>query len=86
MKTTDRLIAAAWDIWNGYCEHPFVLEMRDGVLERDKFRHYIVQDYFYLIDYASAGRDWNACIAASWSSFAILRTSRPKGVSPYSRR
>ena len=52
MKTTDRLIAAAWDIWNGYCEHPFVLEMRDGVLERDKFRHYIVQDYFYLIDYA----------------------------------
>ena len=36
-------------------------------------------------------RDWSlikaekACMAASWSSLAILRTSKPKGVSPNSR-
>ena len=52
MKVTDRLFAAAADIWENYYDHPFVKGLRDGTLEREKFRHYIVQDYFYLIDYA----------------------------------
>ena len=50
--TAERLIAAAADIWENYYRHPFVTGLRDGTLDRRKFRHYIVQDYFYLIDYA----------------------------------
>lgn len=52
MKTTDRLLAAAAEIWEGYHKHPFVKGICDGTLDREKFKYYIIQDYFYLIDYA----------------------------------
>ena len=52
IKVTDRLLAAAADIWNGYYTHPFVEGLRDGTLDKEKFRYYIMQDYLYLIDYA----------------------------------
>ena len=52
MNTTERLLAAAGEIWKSYNEHPFVLGIRDGNLNREKFRHYIIQDYLYLTDYA----------------------------------
>ncbi len=52
MKTTDRLFAATEEIWEGYYQHPFVQGIKDGTLDHDKFRHYIIQDYLYLIDYA----------------------------------
>ncbi len=32
--------------------HPFVVGMGDGTLEKDKFQYYIIQDYLYLLDYA----------------------------------
>ena len=34
--------------------HPFVLGIGDGSLARDRFRHFMVQDYLFLIDYARA--------------------------------
>lgn len=34
--------------------HPFVLGIGDGTLRRDRFRHFMVQDYLFLIDYARA--------------------------------
>lgn len=52
MKTTDRLLAAVKSIWNEYNQHPFVLGIQDGSLDRTKFRYYIIQDYLYLEDYA----------------------------------
>lgn len=52
MKTTERLLAAARDIWAAYNEHPFVTGIQDGTLDRDKFKYYIVQDYLYLEEYA----------------------------------
>ena len=52
MSTTDRLFAATEDIWEGYYQHPFVQGIKDGTLDHDKFRYYIIQDYLYLIDYA----------------------------------
>lgn len=52
MKVTDRLLAAAADIWREYNLHPFVLGLQNGTLAQEKFRHYIIQDYLYLIDYA----------------------------------
>jgi len=52
MKTTQRLLAATKDIWAAYSEHPFVLGLQDGTLNREKFRYYIIQDYLYLEVYA----------------------------------
>lgn len=52
MKTTERLLSAAKDIWEAYSEHPFVLGLQDGTLDRDKFKYYIIQDYLYLEEYA----------------------------------
>ena len=33
-------------------KHPFVLGIGDGSLSDDRFRHFMTQDYLYLIDYA----------------------------------
>lgn len=52
MKTTERLLAAAQDIWAAYNEHPFVLGIQDGTLDQEKFRYYIIQDFLYLEEYA----------------------------------
>lgn len=52
MKTTERLLSATKDIWAAYNEHPFVLGIQDGTLDREKFKYYIIQDYLYLEEYA----------------------------------
>lgn len=52
MKTTQRLLDASKEIWEGYHAHPFVRGIADGTLDREKFQYYMVQDYLYLIDYA----------------------------------
>lgn len=51
MNTTDRLLQSAKSIWQKYYGHPFVLEIQNGTLEKDKFRFYMIQDYLYLLDY-----------------------------------
>ncbi len=51
MKTTQRLLEATKDIWAAYNEHPFVLGIQDGSLDREKFKYYIIQDYLYLEEY-----------------------------------
>lgn len=52
MKTTERLMNAAKDIWQAYNEHPFVLGIQNGTLDKEKFHFYIIQDYLYLEEYA----------------------------------
>jgi len=52
MNTVDRLLDATTEIWKAYNEHPFVLGIQNGTLDKDKFRYYIIQDYLYLEDYA----------------------------------
>ncbi len=52
MTTTQRLFLAVRDIWAEYNRHPFVLGIQNGTLPKEKFRHYILQDYLYLQDYA----------------------------------
>ena len=52
MKTTERLLCAAKDIWNAYNDHPFVKGIETGTLDKEKFRFYIIQDYLYLEEYA----------------------------------
>jgi len=52
MNTVERLLAATTDIWKAYNEHPFVLGIQNGTLDKAKFRYYMIQDYLYLEDYA----------------------------------
>lgn len=52
MGTTQQLLDYAAEVWTAYNEHPFVLGIQNGTLEREKFRFYMIQDYLYLGDYA----------------------------------
>ena len=52
MNTVERLLDATTEIWKAYNEHPFVLGIQNGTLDKEKFRYYIIQDYLYLEDYA----------------------------------
>lgn len=52
MQTIDYLLEATAGIWAKYNEHPFVLGIQNGTLDKDKFRYYIIQDYLYLEEYA----------------------------------
>jgi thiaminase (transcriptional activator TenA) len=35
-------------------EHPFIVGLADGTLPETAFRHYLVQDYLFLIEFARA--------------------------------
>ena len=48
MRTVERLLAATEEIWKAHNEHPFVLDIQNGTLDKKKFRYYIIQDYLYL--------------------------------------
>ncbi|WP_237151711.1 thiaminase II [Oryzibacter oryziterrae] len=50
----DRLVAANASDWERYTTHAFVQSMADGTLPVAAFRHYLVQDYLFLIQFARA--------------------------------
>lgn len=52
MTVTQRLYEAARPVWEACHSHPFVRGIGDGTLELEKFRHFLLQDYLYLFDYA----------------------------------
>ncbi len=49
-----RLRAAAGEDWRCYVEHDFVAALAKGSLPQNSFRHYLVQDYLFLIQFARA--------------------------------
>ncbi len=49
-----RLRQGAAEEWAAYVGHPFVRGLGDGTLAPDRFRHFLVQDYLYLLQYARA--------------------------------
>jgi thiaminase/transcriptional activator TenA len=49
-----RLQAACADEWRTYVEHPFVRELADGSLPEACFKHYLTQDYLFLVHFARA--------------------------------
>ncbi len=49
---TDRLWEKVGPIWNSYLEHPFVKGLGEGWLDQEKFKHWMKQDYVYLIEYS----------------------------------
>lgn len=52
MKFTDKLYDSVKDIWDEYLIHPFIVGMKEGTLDKELFRDYLVQDYLYLKEYA----------------------------------
>lgn len=54
MDFFDRLKAAAEADWARYAEHAFTDAMGYGTLAEAAFRHYLVQDYLFLIEFARA--------------------------------
>ena len=45
---------ANMDIWREILTHPFIVEMGEGTLPIEKFKHYIAQDALFLEDLLSA--------------------------------
>jgi thiaminase/transcriptional activator TenA len=54
MDLFERLKAGAPVEWRSYTEHPFTNAIADGSLSEAAFRHYLVQDYLFLIEFARA--------------------------------
>jgi thiaminase/transcriptional activator TenA len=54
MDFFERLKTAASAEWRAYTEHPFTAGLADGTLPETAFRHYLVQDYLFLIEFARA--------------------------------
>src|SRR5438270_12329314 len=54
MSFFERLKIAASAEWRAYTEHPFTEGLADGSLSEAAFRHYLVQDYLFLIEFARA--------------------------------
>jgi thiaminase/transcriptional activator TenA len=54
MSFFERLKRAAATEWRAYTEHPFTTGIADGTLPEAAFRHYLVQDYLFLIEFARA--------------------------------
>ena len=52
MKVTQQLYQAARPVWEACYAHPFVTGIGDGSLPVEQFRHFLLQDYLYLFDYA----------------------------------
>ena len=49
-----RLREGAGRDWRAYVEHDFVRRLADGSLPEACFRHYLIQDYLFLIQFARA--------------------------------
>src|SRR4051812_43902016 len=54
MSFFERLKTEASVEWRAYTEHPFTAGLADGTLPETAFRHYLVQDYLFLIEFARA--------------------------------
>src|SRR3981189_986171 len=54
MSFFERLKTAASAEWRRYPEPPFTNGLADGSLAEAAFRHYLVQDYLFLIEFARA--------------------------------
>lgn len=54
MPLFDRLKADAAEDWQAYVDHAFVRGLGEGTLPKECFRHYLVQDYLFLIQFARA--------------------------------
>jgi thiaminase/transcriptional activator TenA len=51
MSVDHQLRLAAAVEWQAQLDHPFVAGLGDGSLSRERFQHYVAQDFVFLVDY-----------------------------------
>ncbi|TMN21298.1 thiaminase II [Lentibacillus cibarius] len=51
-KFSNRIFNRVKPLWHTYLEHPFVKGIGEGTLDVEKFKHYMKQDYIYLVEYS----------------------------------
>lgn len=54
MSLFEELKATCPETWRAYVEHAFVRGLGDGTLPEAAFRHYLIQDYHFLVQFARA--------------------------------
>jgi thiaminase/transcriptional activator TenA len=69
-----RLVAAAGTTWHSYTRHDFVLRLADGTLPESAFRHYLIQDYLFLLHFSRA---WGLAI---YKSDTLAEMRRAQGL------
>lgn len=42
-------------VWRAFTQHEFLQKLGDGTLPTDAFKHFLVQDYLYLVNFARMG-------------------------------
>ena len=52
MSFTDDIEQQTLSLRQAILAHPFIVGVGDGSLDVAKFKHYVTQDYAYLIDYS----------------------------------
>ena len=52
MSFSRELKEKASKVWEDGYRHPFVQELGQGTLDKEKFKFYLLQDYLYLLQYA----------------------------------
>lgn len=67
----DRLIAHCSEEWETYTRHPFVQGLADGSLPEAAFKHYLKQDYLFLVHFARA----HALVAFKADTIADMRAA-----------
>ena len=80
-RFTQRLRRLAEPIWRAQHQHPFVRGIGDGTLELERFKHWVRQDYLFLVEY---GRLLSLAAArapdlATMTRFAELALATLKG-------
>ncbi|AWB35877.1 thiaminase II [Orrella marina] len=50
----DALVQGCLSDWRAYCQHDFVRQLGEGTLHPEAFRHYLRQDYLFLVHFARA--------------------------------
>lgn len=51
MKFTDILLSETHTLWDLATEKEFLTKMAKGTLEQERYKEYMLQDYYYLVDY-----------------------------------
>jgi thiaminase/transcriptional activator TenA len=69
-----RLVAAAGATWPSYTSHDFVLRLAKGDLPEAAFRHYLIQDYLFLLHFSRA---WGLAI---YKSDTLAEMRRAQGL------
>ncbi|HXH22955.1 MAG TPA: thiaminase II [Dehalococcoidia bacterium] len=50
-RFTDRLRSLADEVWQAQHMHPFVRGIGTGTVDREQFKHWVRQDYLFLVEY-----------------------------------